>query len=261
MNSGRPAPHLLASDLCVGYGGQPVVQGICLSVGKGEVVALIGPNGAGKSTALKGLAGELPVLSGQITLGGVDVANLPSELMARKGVGYVPQFRDVFEGLTVRENLEIGGYLLKRRQLAQRMAETLSLFPSVIPLLKRRTEQLSGGERKIVAIAKVMMAQPELILLDEPTASLSPKVAAAILQEHVRGLADKGTAVLVVEQRVVAVLEVADWVYLVVAGACVAQGEPRTLHEDPRFGEVFLGADPTTQADPNAQDSHLEGRT
>jgi len=238
----RPAPSLRAERITSGYGGVPVIRDVTIAVGPGEVVAIIGPNGAGKSTLLKSLVGILRVTGGRVLLGEDDLTNHPPEELARRGVGYVPQVNDIFEPLSVLENLEMGGYLLDARQIRARVEEVGRVFPLLPPLLKRRADKLSGGERKMLAIARVLMLDPQVLILDEPTANLSPKLADSLLREHVRGLGDAGKAVLMVEQRARAALQVADWASVLVSGANRLEGRPSELLGRGDFEELFLGA-------------------
>jgi len=150
----------------------PVVRDVSISVGPGEVVAIIGPNGAGKSTLLKSLVGILRLSAGKILLGTIDVTGHPPEDLAKRGVGYVPQVQDIFEPLSVRENLEMGGYLLKDSEIPGRVKEVCDVFPALAPMMKRRADKLSGGERKMLAIGRVLMLDPRVLILDEPTANL-----------------------------------------------------------------------------------------
>ncbi|HEY8811853.1 MAG TPA: ABC transporter ATP-binding protein [Candidatus Dormibacteraeota bacterium] len=240
----RPEGVLTATGLTAGYGGVPVVSDISISVGAGEVVAIIGPNGAGKSTFLKSLVGILRVTAGSVEVAGEDVTNHPPEDLARRGVGYVPQVQDIFEPLSVLENLEMGGYLLRGSELPARVTEVCEVFPALAAMLRRRADKLSGGERKMLAIARVLMLDPRVLILDEPTANLSPKLADGLLREHVRRLADLGKAVLLVEQRARAALEVANWTLVLVSGLTRLEGPPGELLERPDFEELFLGAGP-----------------
>jgi ABC-type branched-subunit amino acid transport system ATPase component len=244
----RPAPSLRAERLTAGYGGVPVIRDVSISVGPGEIVAIIGPNGAGKSTLLKSLVGILRLDSGTIMLGDENVTNRPPEQLARRGVGYVPQVNDIFEPLTVLENLEMGGYLLSRGQIRVRVSEVGNVFPQLPPLLKRRADKLSGGERKMLAIARVLMLDPKVLILDEPTANLSPKLADSLLREHVQRLAGAGKAVLLVEQRARAALQIADWTSVLVSGTTRLEGRPDELLERQDFEELFLGAGTTMPA-------------
>ncbi len=238
----RPVPSLQARGITSGYGGSPVIRDISIAVGPGEVVAIIGPNGAGKSTLLKSLVGILKLDKGTILLGDDDVSGRPPEELARRGVGYVPQVNDIFEPLTVLENLEMGGYLLSPAHVRARVAEVGDVFPQLPPMLRRRADKLSGGERKMLAIARVLMLDPKVLILDEPTANLSPKLADALLREHIRRLAGLGKAVLLVEQRARAALQVADWTSVLVSGSIRLEGRPAELLQRPDFEELFLGA-------------------
>jgi ABC-type branched-subunit amino acid transport system ATPase component len=238
----RPVPSLQARGITSGYGGSPVIRDISIAVGPGEVVAIIGPNGAGKSTLLKSLVGILKLDKGTILLGDDDVSGRPPEELARRGVGYVPQVNDIFEPLTVLENLEMGGYLLSAAHVRARVAEVGDVFPQLPPMLRRRADKLSGGERKMLAIARVLMLDPKVLILDEPTANLSPKLADALLREHIRRLAGLSKAVLLVEQRARAALQVADWTSVLVSGSIRLEGRPAELLRRPDFEELFLGA-------------------
>jgi ABC-type branched-subunit amino acid transport system ATPase component len=243
----RPAPSLRAQGITAGYGGVPVIRDVSISVGPGEIVAVIGPNGAGKSTLLKSLVGILKPISGTILLGADDVTGHTPEDLARRGVGYVPQVQDIFEPLTVKENLEMGGYLLKDSALPARIKDVCETFPALAPMMKRRADKLSGGERKMLAIARVLMLDPRVLILDEPTANLAPILADAVLREQVRSLADAGKAILLVEQRARAALEVANWTVVLVSGQTRLEGRPRDLLERSDFEALFLGAGPPVQ--------------
>jgi ABC-type branched-subunit amino acid transport system ATPase component len=238
----RPAPSLRAEGVTSGYGGVPVVRDVSIDVGPGEVVAIIGPNGAGKSTLLKSLVGILRITEGHVRLGSDDVTNHAPEELARRGVGYVPQVNDIFEPLSVVENLEMGGYLLKRHEIKSRIDEVTAVFPQLAPMLKRRADKLSGGERKMLAIGRVLMLDPTVLILDEPTANLSPKLADTLLHDHVRRLANLGKAVLLVEQRARAAMEIATWTIVLVSGSTKLEGRPGELLGRQDFEELFLGA-------------------
>src|SRR5207302_9835923 len=166
----------------------------------------------------------------------------PPEELARRGVGYVPQVNDIFEPLTVLENLEMGGYLLSSAQVRARVGEVGDVFPQLPPMLRRRADKLSGGERKMLAIARVLMLDPRVLILDEPTANLSPKLADSLLRDHVRRLANLGKAVLLVEQRARAAMEVATWTVVLVSGSIRLEGRPGELLGRQDFEGLFLGA-------------------
>ena len=232
---------LRAVGITAGYGGDPIIRNITVSADPGEVVSLVGPNGSGKSTLLKSLVGIVHVSAGTVTIGGKQVTNMPPEEIARASVGYVPQVDDVFGPLTVRENLEMGGYLLPRAQVAERVDRVLTVFPRLAGMVGRNAGKLSGGERKMLAMGRVLMLQPAVFLLDEPTANLAPAIARTLLEEHVSALAASGAAVLVVEQRARAVLAISDRTYVLAGGEVRMEGTPAELAASPAFVESFLG--------------------
>jgi branched-chain amino acid transport system ATP-binding protein len=240
--AGPPAgPALRAEAVTAGYGGDPVIRGISVRTAPGEVVSIVGANGSGKSTLLKALVGVIHVSSGRVLLGETEITNLQPEDVARAGIGYVPQVDDVFAPLTVRENLEMGGYLLGRRTIPARIDAVLSTFPRLATMLGRTAGKLSGGERKMLAMGRVLMLTPAVFLLDEPTASLAPAIAHSLLDEHVRELATSGAAVLVVEQRARAVLAISDRTYVLAGGQLRMEGTPAELTARPDFVDAFLG--------------------
>ncbi|HEY2440209.1 MAG TPA: ABC transporter ATP-binding protein, partial [Solirubrobacteraceae bacterium] len=220
-------------ELTAGYGGSPVVHGVSISVAPGEIVSIVGPNGSGKSTLLKSIVGVVEVLSGKVLIGDRDATGMPSEEIARIGVGYVPQVDDVFAPLTVRENLEMGGYLLKSSAIEPRIEHVMSVFPQLSRMGGRRAGKLSGGERKMLAMGRALMLSPALVVLDEPTANLAPIIAHTVLHEHVRQLAATGASVLVVEQRARAVLEISDRTYVLGGGRLQMEGTPSELSASP----------------------------
>jgi ABC-type branched-subunit amino acid transport system ATPase component len=224
-----------------GYGRDPVIRDIGVQVSAGEVVSIVGPNGSGKSTLLKSMVGIVRVSAGRVLLGGRDVTNLAPEEVARAGVGYVPQVDDVFAPLTVRENLEMGGYLLPASQVGPRIEHVLTVFPRLGTMARRPAGKLSGGERKMLAMGRVLMLQPAVFLLDEPTANLAPAIARSLLDEHVRRLAEIGAAVLIVEQRARAVLAISDRTYVLGGGELRMTGTPAELSASPEFVDSFLG--------------------
>ncbi len=233
---------LAVRGLTAGYGEPPVISDVVIDVFKGKVVAVVGPNGAGKSTLLKAILGIARVLGGTVHLNGADVTGMPLQKLARLGIGYVPQTEDVFDGLRVRENLDMGGYLFDRKLRAERMERALDVFPQLKPRLNRYVETLSGGERKMTAIARVMMLDPSVLVLDEPTASLSPELSKTVLEDQVRALGDLGKAVLLVEQKAVAALGIADWAYMMVRGKVVMSEPAAKVLQNPNMREIFLGA-------------------
>ena len=239
----RPS-HLVVEGLTAGYGGIPVIFDVSLTVGRGEITTLIGPNGAGKSTALKAIVGVIRAMSGHVTLAGADITNLVTERLVRKGIGYVPQIKDVFGPLTVLENLMMGAYLLKNSEVPERLQEVFSVFPALDEMRTRLASKLSGGERKMLAFGRALMLRPSALILDEPTANLSPELSAILLGTHVRRLADTGVAVLLVEQKARQAMEIADWTYVLVSGRTQVEGAPKTLLDRADFAELMLGQTP-----------------
>jgi ABC-type branched-subunit amino acid transport system ATPase component len=217
------------------------VSEITVEATPGKVVSVVGPNGSGKSTLLKSLVGVVRVLEGKVTVGDRDITNLPPEEIAKIGVGYVPQIDDVFPPLSVKENLEIGGYLLHRSEIPDRIEAVLGVFPRLKEMMSRKAGKLSGGERKMLAMGRVLMLSPSVLVLDEPTANLAPKVATQLLEEYVRGFADHGSTVLLVEQRAKSALRISDWTYVLGGGRVVLAGAPKDLEVNPVFVESFLG--------------------
>jgi ABC-type branched-subunit amino acid transport system ATPase component len=233
--------HLRLADVAAGYGQAPVIQDVSLTVALGEVAAVIGPNGAGKSTLLKTVLGILRPSQGTITLAGERIAGLPANKVIRRGVGYVPQVKDVFEPLTVRENLEVGGYTLPRGEVATRVDEVMERYPALAAMSGRPAGYLSGGERKLLAMGRVLMRRPSLLVLDEPTAGLAPQLAHELLTRHVTQLAGSGVAVLLVEQHAHEALAISDWAYVMAAGQVRLSDAAAALAERPDLGDIFLG--------------------
>jgi ABC-type branched-subunit amino acid transport system ATPase component len=243
-------PTLVAEDIRAGYGAGDIIHGVSVQVAPGTVASVVGPNGSGKSTLLKALCGVVTPSSGRVRLGERDLTGLPPEEVARAGVGYVPQVDDVFAPLTVRENLEMGGYLLAGREVAGRVERVTGVFPRLGTMLTRRAGRLSGGERKMLAMGRVLMLEPAVFLLDEPTANLAPQVAGELLTGHVRALAEAGAAVLIVEQRARAVLAISDYTYVLGGGQVLMADTPGRLNASPEFTESFFGVGPKVPQTP-----------
>ena len=241
-----PETGLSARDVTAGYGAVPVIRDVSVDALPGEVALVIGPNGAGKSTLIQARIGELGLMSGSVLLNGEDISRLSEDQRAVRGLGYVPQSRDVFGTLTVTENLQMGGYRLPRDVTAERLSEIFDRFPTLARLRKRLAQTLSGGERKLLAIARALVAQPTVLMLDEPTANLAPAVARRVLGEVIAGLAGSGAAVLLVEQRIALALDAASQVYVLVDGSPRFTGTAAEFRALPDMGAVFFarGADP-----------------
>ena len=231
---------LRADQVVAGYIPEvDILTGCDLYCGDGEIVGIIGPNGAGKSTLLKALFGLVGVRSGSVTLKGEDITNARADRLVTKGVGFVPQTNNVFPSLTVEENLEMGLYQAPSR-FAERFDVIVSLFPALGDRRRQRTGSLSGGERQMVAMGRAMMADPSVILLDEPSAGLSP-----VLQDEVflrtREINKAGVSVIMVEQNARRCLQVCDRGYVLDQGRNAYTGAGRDLIHDPKVIELYLG--------------------
>ncbi len=239
--AGAATPLLAVSGLAAGYvPGLPIVHGASVSVARREIVTLIGPNGAGKSTLLKAIAGLVVIEAGRIELGGRGIAGLPAHEIVRAGAGYVPQTANVFTTLTIHENLKVGGHLL-RGEMAARLERAYALFPVLERKRGERARALSGGERQMLAIARALMTDPALLMLDEPTAGLAPRVVETVF-EQLRALAASGVAVLMVEQNARAALRASDRGYVLAEGRSRLEGPAAALLDNPEVAALFLGA-------------------
>jgi len=227
--------------LRAGYGQMEIVSGVSFDVGDREIVAVIGPNGSGKSTLLKAVFGLCRVFSGEILFRGRDVTRLPPHKRARLGMAYLPQTGNVFESLTVRENLVLAAHDMDEGEANERFEEVLSLFPELKELMRRRVKTLSGGERQMVALAASLLRNPSLVMLDEPTAALAPRLAKQALRRVVELRDEAGVSVVLVEQNALHALEVGDKALLMVSGAVKYWGRARELLEDKELAKTYLG--------------------
>jgi len=238
-------PELLRVEGVVGgYGAaDEILKGITLSLPEGRMAAIVGPNGAGKSTLLKAIAGILRPKAGSILLDGAPLAGLPPRAIAAKGVAFVPQEANIFPSLTVRENLEMGGYLEPRARVARRVEALCQRFPVLAEKRRRPARTLSGGQRQILAMAMALMVEPRLLLLDEPSAGLSPKAAEALF-DSIAAIHREGTAILMVEQNALEALAIAEEGIVLVDGRVARTGAAAALAADPEVRRLFLGGAP-----------------
>lgn len=233
---------LTVRDLAGGYAGADhVVKGLSLEVAAGEILCIIGPNGAGKSTALKLIAGLLYQTGGDVLLADRSLTGIPAHLRARSGLMFVPQERNVFADLTVQENLEFG-LRLDRKELKSRVEAILRRFPVLAERRRAQAGTLSGGQRQILAMAVALMARPQALLLDEPTAAVSPNMRAEIFTS-IRSIAADGIAVLMVEQNAQEALGMSDRACVLVDGRPRVIGTAADIASDPEIKRVFLGAE------------------
>lgn len=230
-------------DLRVSYGGIAAVKGLDLSVTRGEIVSLIGANGAGKTSTLKALVGLVPS-SGSCELFGQSVRGVPTHRIVAQGVALVPEGRAIFGNMSVRENLELGSFLKRdAKGRAERLDRCVKLFPRLGERLTQEAGTLSGGEQQMLAIGRALMGDPRLILLDEPSLGLAPKLVAQIF-ESIVAIAKSGITILLVEQNTRLALETAQRAYVLVTGEVLLSGPSSELREDSRVRAAYLGEDP-----------------
>jgi branched-chain amino acid transport system ATP-binding protein len=236
-----PSPPLLTlTSLSVSYGGAPVVNAVSLTIAPGEILALLGSNGAGKSSLMRAIIGLEPAASGRILLDGTDITALSPERRARMGLGYIPEGRRVFPGMTVRDNLEVASFAPKAARIS-RIERVFTLFPQLRTKSRDRAWQLSGGQQQMLAIGRALMGEPRLLLLDEPSMGLSPRLTAEVMTT-VRAIAAGGTAVLLAEQAATRALQAADrglWLHL---GRVADTGSATDLLARLRLNPDFPGA-------------------
>lgn len=230
---------LRAEGVTAGYGGPPIIEDVSVAVQAGKITAIVGPNGAGKSTLLKAICGLVKTTRGEVYVRGVKTTNVLPEKLVKRGVGYVPQVSNIFGDLTVRENMEMGGYL-RRHGLGRRIDELCELFPDLGRALRRRAGLLSGGQRSMLAMARALMLQPAVLLLDEPSAGLSPLLQST-LWEQIEKVAATGVGICVVEQNTRRTLRHAHWGYILVLGRNRLDGPARQLLEDETVVQLYVG--------------------
>ena len=234
------SPVVLRVDaITAGYGGAPIIQNVSLDVHKGRITAIVGPNGAGKSTLLKAICGVIKIASGHVFVLGEETTGLAPEKMVRRKLAYVPQVANTFPDLTVRENLEMGGYT-RKHGTSERIDELCELFPDLQASLKRKASALSGGQRSMLAMARGLMLDPAVMLLDEPSAGLSPLLQSA-LWEQIEKVAATGVGVCVVEQNTRRSLRHAHWGYVMVLGQNRLDGPAKDLLHDEEVIDLYVG--------------------
>lgn len=232
-------PILTVSSVTAGYGGDPIIENVSFDAYRGKMVAIVGPNGAGKSTLLKVVGGVIKPTAGKVLIEGRDVTGFSSERLLRTGISYVPQVDNVFPSLSVLENLEMGGYA-RRRGVKEKVAELCEMFPDLKPALRRQARTLSGGQRTMLAIARGLMLDPAVLLLDEPTAGLAPRFVDRVWAE-VMNIKKLDVAVVIVEQNTRRTLAQADWAHVLVLGRNRLEGTGSQLLQDPEVVELYVG--------------------
>jgi len=232
---------LSVQDLRAGYDPDlAIVKGISFDVAQGETLCILGPNGAGKSTLIKAVAGQVPVQGGHVRLGDKDVTGLPSHALVRQGLGFVPQTENIFASLTIRENLAIAAELLPRPKRAGAIAGMFDMFPDLGSRPTALARTLSGGQRQMLAAARALLTEPEVLMLDEPSAGLSPKLVAQVF-ETLAQIAARGVTLVLVEQNVRAALAITNRALVLVDGQLAHDGPTDALHDGALLGRLFLG--------------------
>jgi len=232
---------LRVEALVAGYEpGVPIVRGVTIRVSPGEIVAILGPNGAGKSTLIKSVAGLVPKFSGRVFLQGDDVTDLPAHEVIRQGLAFVPQTENVFARMTVADNFALAAAVLPYRDRHDRISEMFAFFPGLVGRRAQLAGRLSGGERQMLAVARALMVRPRLLVLDEASAGLSPKMVEIVFAQ-LKAILASGVAILIVEQNVRAALSISDRAYVLVEGENRHEGSAADVAGDPVVAALYLG--------------------
>ena len=237
----RQGSMLIIEGLNSGYGNFHILFDVNTVIPEGEITVVVGPNGSGKSTLLKSIFGLTHVHAGRIKYNGLDLVGMPPHVVCHKGIAYLPQTENVFANLKVRENMRMAGYLVSKHELSQRVDDVLEFFTVLKNYWERKASTLSGGERQMLAMAMALIKKPEVIMLDEPTASLSPKLVTQVLDQIVQMRKDLGVTIILAEQNARKALEYGDHALLLVSGTLAFQGTAAELLNHKELGRLYLG--------------------
>ena len=232
---------LEANNIVAGYGKSEILHGVSVYLENEEAITIIGPNGAGKSTLLKAIMGYIPIFKGDICWKGDNVTNLKPHEKVIRGFGYVPQLGNVFPSLTVRENLEMGGFLQSKEVIRERMERAFQLFPILAERLKQKAGTLSGGERQMLAMGRALMSDPEVLMLDEPSAGLSPRMAKEVFFTITDIHKKLGRAIVIIEQDAYQSLSISDRGYVLVMGQNEFEDRADKILSNQKIREAYLG--------------------
>ena len=234
-------PALSTRALVAGYERDlPIVRGVDFTVAKGEFVVVLGPNGAGKSTFVKAIAGIVPVFGGSVSLHGQDITDVPAHGKIAQGLAFVPQTENIFTTMTIAENLELAADMLPRHLRRPRIEKVEAMFPDLAKRPQLRAGQLSGGQRQMLAVARALIVEPKVLILDEPSAGLSPRIVGEVFA-NLRAINESGVTIILVEQNVKAALAIAHRGVVLVEGQLRHEGPAATLASDPLIAELYLG--------------------
>jgi len=232
---------ITVDKLNAGYGRLHVLFDVQMKVDDKKITVIVGPNGSGKSTLLKSIFGLTRIYSGSIKFNGEEIVGLMPHEIAKKGIAYLPQTDNVFANLTVRENMIMAGYTLKRGEVLSRIDEVSEIFPILKKYWNRRAGTLSGGERQMVAMAMALLRKPKIMMFDEPTGNLAPKIAKEVLAKIIELRDSMGMTIILVEQNARRALEIGDKAYLLVSGRLIFEGHPQELLSHPELAKIYLG--------------------
>jgi branched-chain amino acid transport system ATP-binding protein len=237
------ATTVLSTDaLVAGYERDlPIVRGVDFRVAAGELVLILGPNGAGKSTFVKAIAGLVPIHSGRTALAGLDITTVPAHEKIRHGLAFVPQTENIFATLSIHDNLLLAADILPKEKRSERIAALYATFPDLAERPSRRAGALSGGQRQMLAVARALIVEPSVLILDEPSAGLSPKIVSEVFA-RLKEINGRGVTIVLVEQNVKAALAIADRAVILVEGRVAHEGTAEGLADDALIGELYLGA-------------------